>query len=153
MPSDRHISFLLLIVVFIAGAGVFHQTRIEIKKLIADHYFWKLQEEWYSENYYTGYLLHWYIKDLNINDIYYDRYFSRLLTDSFNKFYEQTKIVKGREILNNILVNLEKQPKTYNNIFALAKIHSSLTSEESIDHLNLAINYFNEYCIRRLKCL
>lgn len=136
------ISFIKIILLFLTGTAVFYQANYEIKHLIADHYFRELKQAVANQEYYKAYELYGYIKEENIKDNDYGKYFANALSDWLGGFDALVFIKPGEKILENILTEMDAN--LYSNIFAKAKIYTALASEEGPDYYDLAESDFKK---------
>lgn len=145
--QNRSYLFKLLAFIFILilGVATFTLVNKEIKRLIADHYFRELQIAWVNYEYFKGYVLYGYIKDQNIRDNYYDKYFSEMLANKLDDFSEEVLIRPGKEILNKMVKNINTN--NYQDVFTKAKIYTALASEETPEFYSQAEDNFNNNII------
>lgn len=114
-----------VVIVFILGFKI----NYELKALIADHYFLELKSAANENEYGKALVLYEYIKELNINDSYYDRIFASTFSDL--NFKEAGESIKrpAEAILKKIAVEIKGD--NYFDYLYKGKIYASLAGEEN----------------------
>ncbi len=119
----KYISFLLFIIMFIALA-VFYQIKQEAKYLVTDYYFQEFKKARNQEQYFDALSMYDLIKEQKIRDNYYQKQIGLILSDWLLQIKEPIYKRLGENILQEILLNIEKN--NYKDIFIRGKIYNAL---------------------------
>lgn len=137
--------FIIVIVIL----GVMFQANREIKIIIADHYFYKLESAIVNKKYFEAYLLRDWMKELRVRMYYYDTKIGNLLAENINNDQEE---VWSEEAKKNIFPEIIKEidDSSYESFCVRAKMYSAMASEKELFYFESARKEF-ENCILRTK--
>ncbi len=140
-PS-KIILIIKLILIILAGIGVFYQINKEIRKITADHYFLEIRESRLYNQYFSAIDLFNFIKENIPEYSYYDREFANIMADWLDNFTDPRFRKYGEEKLAAILDNTPDN--NYANLFTRAKIYTALANEKNVDNYKLAEENFTK---------
>lgn len=142
-PSGQKI-YLTVLLLVVAG-GVLWQISQETKKVIADHYFYKMQEACYvHEDFFEAFILYEYLTDLKIKDDYYKKQYALMLVDWIPRLDKYGSVFRrqGELILKDILPGISHDSNSDYYIFG--NIYAFLANEENNDFYDLAQENFKK---------
>lgn len=140
-----------IVCVLIFGAGIFYQLNREIKIIVADLYFYKLESSLASREYYTAFIFYDWIKELKVDMKYYDRTMSNALVNAIDK---NTNEVwgEGAKILVFPKSVISLQGDSFANVCVRAKVYGMMASDKKPEFYSKAEESFN-LCIKKSKNL
>lgn len=145
--SKIFLLFIKIVCVLLLGIGIFYQLNREIKIIIADLYFYKLESSLASREYYTAFIFYDWINELKVDTRYYDRTMSNGLVNAIDKntnevWGEGAKIL----VFPNSVMSL--QGDYFADVCARAKIYGMMASDKKLEFYNKAEESFN-LCIKK----
>lgn len=125
------------------------QFNRELKVVIADHYFYKLESALAKKSYFEAYLLYEWIEELNVETEYYDIKFSNYLADAIDVGSNETWSEAAKRIIfPRIILKLEND--TYEAVCVRAKMYAAMASEKEYGYYQKAEQEFVN-CINKAK--
>lgn len=127
-PSVLSISFARIILVLIAFMLISFGVLYNTNKLIADHYFLKLNDSLNSNNYFTSYILYEYVTENRGYSDMYDEQFASIISSRLYMEKEQSSVVVGKLKLEGMLDKFDTNNPT--DILVKSKIYTLLGEYE-----------------------
>jgi putative inorganic carbon (HCO3(-)) transporter len=131
-----------ILMILILGALIFHRIDLEVKKIIADHYFFELKRANFRNEPFKALELFGYIENLGIEDNYYKKEFGLMAADLLREEDPPLYRRQSEKILEKILTGIKD--KNFYVFSARAKIYTGLATEKKPDYYDLAEENFNK---------
>jgi len=129
---------LPVILIIIISVLIFWRINKNIKYLIADHYFWQIEQAFLDKEYFETYVLYGYLKQLGIKNNYYDLRYGGMLADNLGDFKTVALTKTGQEILEKLAENLKSN--NFETFFIKGKIYTALANGKNKQYFILAEN-------------